>query len=94
MCHSQSPNSLPKGPKLRPSDALHEIELRLSCQCGNVLWIPFTTLENSSRDSKEVNPTCQCGETFNVEILRQAEEQKSDSQVRLSIKIMGKKEKP
>jgi hypothetical protein len=29
-----------------------------------------------------------------VEILRQAEEQKSDSQVRLSIKIMGKKEKP
>ncbi|MFW9917277.1 MAG: hypothetical protein ACFFGZ_16855 [Candidatus Thorarchaeota archaeon] len=90
MCHSQGPNSLPEGPKLEPADALHAIELRLSCQCGNVLWIPFAALESSS---KKVNSTCQCGETFKVEIVRQEEEHESDSQVRLSIKIMGKKER-
>ncbi|MFQ5978373.1 MAG: hypothetical protein ACE5OZ_09615 [Candidatus Heimdallarchaeota archaeon] len=89
MCLSQGPQSVPDDPNIQ-SHGIHHVELRLSCQCGNVLWIPFPVGEGDSSYNKEVSTTCQCGDTFSVEMLRRTDRKPEDLQTNLSIKIRGK----
>ncbi|MFX0117083.1 MAG: hypothetical protein ACFFB3_21225 [Candidatus Hodarchaeota archaeon] len=86
-----SRNSQPLSEDREPEAGVevHQLELRLSCTCGNVLWVPFPLAKIVASDNKKVNATCQCGEVFSVDMIRQTEKESPEEQVNLAIKIRG-----
>ena len=89
MYLSRNPQPLSEDLDLETETEVHQLELRLSCTCGNVLWIPFPLGEITASGNKKVKVTCQCGEIFSVDLIRQTDKGPLDEQVNLSIKIRG-----
>lgn len=90
MYPSQSSQPLSENLKPRPSETIQNVELRLSCKCGNVFFVPFSSIGNELSSSRKTEALCQCGETFVIEVIRQTKKETSDSHVELSIRIQPK----